>query len=109
MSRNRKKPTPSFSIGQLIEWTSQANGNARTKIGIVVDVLKPCYPTEWVNAKYKTRSHGHARDHESYIICVPSPDGAEFFWPRVHGLKPATRYFPMVLAKKEKTELFKPQ
>ena len=97
-----------FKLGQMVEWTSQANGNKRTKIGIVVKVVRPYYSGKNIHEDFKTKSRG-SRDHESYVVCVPSPEGAEFFWPRVHGLKPATRYFPMVLAKKEKTELFKPQ
>ena len=91
-------------LGSMVEWTSQANGNPRTKIGVVIKVLEPNYPPEWLNKEYKTKSRGK-RDHESYLVCVPSPDGTEFFWPRVKDLKKASRYFPVVLAKKKEKNL----
>lgn len=95
---------PTFKLGQMVEWTSQANGNKRTKIGIVIRVLPAHFPFQWLNEHYKTKSRGN-RDHESYLVCVPSPDGAEFFRPRVSQLKAAERYLPLVLAKKSEKNL----
>lgn len=93
-----------YEMGQMVEWTSQANGNVRTKIGIVVRVLRPHYSAENVSEDYGTKSRGQ-RNHESYVVCVPNPDKAEFFWPRVSQLKPATRYLPLVLAKKAEKDI----
>lgn len=90
---------PTFKLGQMVEWTSQANGNVRTKIGVVIRVLPAHFPFQWLNEHYKTKSRGD-RDHETYLICVPSPEGAEFFRPYVHQLKAANRYLPLVLARK---------
>lgn len=92
--------TPKFKLGQMVEWTSQANGHKRTKIGIVVKVVRPGYPGELIHEDFRTKSRGK-RDHESYVICVPNPDSAEFFWPRVSQLASAKRYLPVILAKKQ--------
>lgn len=92
--------TNKFKLGEMVEWTSQAGGNPRTKIGIVVKIVRAGYPGELIHEDFRTKSRGK-RDHESYVICVPSPKGAEFFWPRVSHLKAATRYLPFVLAKKQ--------
>lgn len=97
-----------FKLGQMVEWTSQAGGNPRTKIGIVVKIVRAGYPGELIHEDFRTKSRGK-RDHESYVICVPNPEGAEFFWPRVNHLKAATRYLPFLLAKKtENVAVFAP-
>lgn len=88
----------------MVEWTSQANGYSRTKIGIIIKVVRAGYPGKLVDEDYKTKSRGD-RNHESYVVCVPNPEGAEFFWPRVSGLKPATRYMPLILAKKAEKDV----
>ena len=93
-----------FSLGQMVEWTSQAGGKERTKIGVVVGVLHahmplrllPYYETMRINAW-----SGSSRDHKSYIVAEIHPHRkSKFCWPRVQYLKKAARYLPVVLNRK---------
>ena len=104
----KKLPTPKFRVGQLVEWSSQANGQWRTKQGIVIKKISQGVPLnmypEQSGGEWKIRGPGAQRAHESYIVCVPGINGeTEYFWPRVHNLKLATRMLPVILAKKNMT------
>lgn len=99
-----KKQLPKFKMGDMVEWTSQANGNPRTKIGVVIKIVRPGFPGKLIHEDYGTKSRGD-RDHESYVVCIPSPDGTEFFWPKVGGLKLAERYMPLILARKAEKDI----
>lgn len=76
----------SFSMGQTVEWTSQAAGTTLHKQGTIVEVVpvgkKP-------NQRFKSlyRNNGvqgvSARKDLSYVVEV---DG-KHYWPRVSGLR----------------------
>lgn len=96
---------PKFKVGDLIEWDSQAHGNVRTKIGIVIQVvpvgMTPDHYTDQ-ETLWKIHRPGSGRNHESYIIALPHPDKpTEFFWPRVKHLTKSRRYLPVILQKRK--------
>ena len=95
---------PSFTIGQMVEWTSQARGKERTKIGVVVGVLSAHTPLRLLPYFETMRIDawgGSSRNHKSYIIAEVHPHRKpKFYWPRVQYLKKATRYLPVVLNRK---------
>lgn len=102
---------PKFQVGNLIEWRSQAHGNWRTKIGVVMQVIPAgSPPNRFIDQHklWKIDGPGEPRNHESYIIAIPHPDKpTEFFWPKVGVLTKAKRYLPTVLEKrKEKPGTF---
>ncbi len=75
-----------FTLGDVVEWTSQAHGRQKTKRGMIVQVVPPKgrvnktqFPTLW-------KKSGLSRDHESYVVHVEGPKGG-FYWPRVIGLR----------------------
>lgn len=97
MSNFKKYPT--FQLGQTVEWTSQANGCTRTKRGTIVCVVDA---GRSVNAKefpglQKGAPVGMARQHESYIVRVPSRPGAgkgRHYWPLVSQLRAVEETVP---------------
>ena len=103
-----------YQIGDLVEWTSHANGYYRTKIGVVVQRVPVGYtPDNYVDQSFwKIEGCGEPRNHESYIIALSHPDKpTEFFWPKVVHLSKSKRYLPIVLEKRKekKPALFKPK
>lgn len=114
--KKTQKDYQQFKVGDLIEWTSQAGGYNRTKIGIVIKALPiGLAPDDFGgfggnNLLWKIHRPGKGRNHESYIIALPHPDKpTEFFWPKVGQLTKSKRYLPVILEKrKEKKEVFKP-
>jgi hypothetical protein len=76
-----------FKVGDRVEWTSQAAGIARTKIGAVIEVVPPNG-----DPKSKLREMGWSRDHESYVVRAvaqgrTSNARAATYWPRVSALR----------------------
>lgn len=96
-----------FKQGDLVEWKSQAHGNWRSKIGVVVSVIKPGsndVATGENAAQWNISYPGYSRDHESYVVAIVHPHKpTEFFWPRVNGLTKSNRYLPLTLPKKNMT------
>ena len=80
-----------FKVNDEVFWVSQAGGNVKKKIGVVVEVL----PAGRSANKSKFRSWLDCSDlprkHESYIVCVGPRPGSKarpkYYWPRVSALK----------------------
>jgi len=74
-----------MKFGDKVKWSSQANGSRKEKTGIVVEVVPAGrYPSGVGHAD------GRPRDHESYLVKVPTKSGkgmGKFYWPRVKDLK----------------------
>ena len=104
---------PQFKVGELLEWGSQAHGNWRTKIGMIIKAIPAgLHPSDFLDQDelWKIDGPGQRRNHESYIVAIPHADKpTEFFWPKVGVLAKAKRYFPTVLEKRKETKgTFKP-
>jgi hypothetical protein len=78
-----------YRVGDRVEWTSQAGGHARTKRGVVIEVVPPGRdPTT------KRRGAGMYRDHESYVVRAvalgrASGEHSATYWPRAASLWPS--------------------
>jgi hypothetical protein len=77
-----------FKVGDRVEWTSQAAGVTRTKVGVVEHVVAP---REDPGPMSKNRVPGMPRDHESYLVRVK---GRGCYWPRVKALRLVTEPTP---------------
>ena len=79
-----------FKIGDFVEWTSQAGGYAKSKRGLVVEVVP-------INAEPSRKPRGAGlggRKHQSYIVEVlgETPrQKATLHWPVVSQLKLAAK------------------
>jgi hypothetical protein len=75
-----------FKVGDLVEWTSQAKGCTRTKLGRVVAVIPEHERPTGI------KGCGDARDHKSYIVSVAPKNGSKAkpkaYWPVVSLLTP---------------------
>jgi hypothetical protein len=76
-----------WKVGDRVQWTSQAQGCTKTKLGTVVAVIpKGDRPTG-------IKGCGWHRDHESYVIEVQPKTGSrakpKAYWPVVSALKGA--------------------
>ena len=74
-----------FKVGDVVEWSSQAQGSTTTKRGVVAEVVgvdrrpdRMLFP-----ALYKHSGCGYGRDHESYVVLV----GKKPYWPRAGSLR----------------------
>jgi hypothetical protein len=84
-----------FKIGDTVRWSSQAQGIYKEKQGIVEYIVSANENPEKYNPiiveTYHVRppSFGYPREHESYIIRVPSKTGktGKFYRPRVSALE----------------------
>lgn len=76
-----------FQVGDLVEWTSQANGGRTKKEGVVVEVVQAgALPDRTLFRQLYTSSGiGMARTHVSYVVNV----GRKIYWPRVTHLQAA--------------------
>ncbi|MFM7008256.1 MAG: hypothetical protein ACKO0Z_02790 [Betaproteobacteria bacterium] len=76
-------------IGVEVEWSSSSNGSTTTKRGVVEDVIKPkTTPTH--AQKKEADAYGLPRDHESYLVRVPTKTGkgkGRLYWPRVSAIR----------------------
>jgi hypothetical protein len=83
-----------YSNGDQVQWTSQAGGCAKTKIGAVVQIVVAGTMPDWdglmnkhnANARY---GGGLTRNHTSYVVLVPSATGRgrpTLYWPVASGL-----------------------
>lgn len=92
------KPVPTFARGELVRWTSQARGSARSHVGVVVlevpggVTLAPLL--ESLGKRYSLRamqrSHG-PRPERSYLVALTGAGGrgqARLHWPHASLLKP---------------------
>lgn len=74
-----------FKVGDEVTWTSQAGGHAKTKNGVVAEVVaagkepdRDAFP-----ALYKWSGVGCCRSHESYVVMV----GKKPYWPLASKLR----------------------
>jgi hypothetical protein len=76
-----------FQVGDKVEWTSQANGRAKTKVGVVADVIeKGQRPNrERWDRLYRGSGCGYSRTEESFVVLV----GNKPYWPRTSALRKA--------------------
>ena len=81
-----------FKVGDWVQWTSQAAGITRTKVGEVTHIIPPGQrPSNVVGC-------GSGRDHESYVVLaylkeklagVNLSRKRRSYWPAVSGLRVA--------------------
>ena len=85
-----------FEVGAIVEWTSQAAGSPKTKVGEIVAVVKAKHSPNRIVRNCpdlnKLTFHwggGMDRDHESYLVRVDHGPKrlASLYWPRVCWLK----------------------
>lgn len=77
---NKTQPNPvAFLLGDSVSWTSQAGGFAKTKTGVVAQVVPAkSYPDrDRFKTLYTQSGVSMARDVESYVILV----GNKPYWP----------------------------
>ena len=101
-----RKITPVFKIGDIVEWESQANGNVRIKMAVVVGIVPAKTSLAFIPyfKSFNFKSYGSERNHESYVVAEVHPHRkTKFFWPVVHNLKKANRFLPAILPKKNMT------
>ena len=68
-----------FSIGEVVEWTSQAAGRSKTKQGVVVAYVAPGERPDRLQFPdlYKNSGCGLGRSVESWVVKV----GNKHYWP----------------------------
>lgn len=94
MTKPQNKPKQ-FRVGDVVEWTSQANGTYRTKVGIVMDIIRDGYSP--YNRYGLNKDRDDFRDHDSYIVGIPHVGKQmEYFWPRVKHLQPYKQHLMSV-------------
>lgn len=76
-----------FELGQKVEWTSQANGVAKTKVGEIVQIVPVGKLPDRHRFEYLYRGPGVGAPRRvvSYVVKV----GPVFYWPRVSALRVA--------------------
>jgi hypothetical protein len=77
-----------MKIKDKVTWKSQSGSYWKTKIGTISEVV----PAGKMPALTGSWSLSLPRNHESYIVHVPSPKFGvgKYYWPRVSGLKKAS-------------------
>ena len=77
------KEIPELSVGDKVEWTSQASGYVRTKSGTVREVVPAgVMPTLGGRRILRGRSH-IPRQTKSYVV----QSAGKWYWPLAHYLK----------------------
>lgn len=68
-----------FEVGDEVEWTSQAGGNTKTKVGVIAEAVPAKgYPDrDRFLSLHKGSGIGMARDHVSYVVLVKNKP----YWP----------------------------
>ena len=87
-----------MKIGEFVAWRSTSNGSTKEKRGKIVSVVPPHGKpdkyiedaTEGTGASFSSSAGpAMARDHESYIVHVPTKTGkgkGTLYWPKVRNL-----------------------
>ncbi|WP_321820880.1 MULTISPECIES: hypothetical protein [unclassified Burkholderia] len=83
-----------FNVGDIVTWSSQANGSTKTKTGVVEAIVLPktypdraCFPQ-----LHRGSGTGLYRAHVSYVVRVPgktSKSVGKLYWPRAVALRKA--------------------
>lgn len=73
------RPGTGFDVGDEVQWTSQAGGNTKTKVGVIAQVVPAkAYPDrERFLSLHKNSGIGMHRDHVSYVVLVKNKP----YWP----------------------------
>jgi hypothetical protein len=76
-----------FKVGDMVRWTSQAQGSERTKIGVVAEVVPIDARPDPIRfaALYRNSGCGHGRKHVSYVVEVGGKKKP--YWPVVTRLR----------------------
>jgi hypothetical protein len=79
------KSTKVLPEGCVVEWTSQAGGNTKTKRGPIVGVIPAgeAPDRELFAQLHRGSGCGMPRDHVSYVVKI----GSKLYWPRVSALR----------------------
>lgn len=73
---------PARKVGDIVSWLSVGRGMRTIKRGEVYRVVPP------LGHQTDMPSRTIIRDHESYIVAVPMPDGSrKLYWPPVSALR----------------------
>lgn len=89
-----------YEMGEEVSWSSQSGGVTKTKLGKIVAVVPPRHhPRRYIEKVQKdyggspNYGGGGPRNHESYIVIVPSDDSPfwnrekrKIYWPQVKRL-----------------------
>ena len=87
-----------MKVGDKVTWVSTSNGRTTRKYGAIAAVIPPnTKPDNFVAAAKaatgasfsSTAGFGMARDHQSYLVHVPTKTGrgnGKLYWPRVSNL-----------------------
>lgn len=95
----------SFKVGDVVTWTSQAQGTAKTKTGNVLAIVPPRMKAIDVLVNVVTERHasltgvGMSRNAESYLIEVPGTTPSSkmrLYWPNVAALSLAAKTTPSI-------------
>lgn len=75
-----------IQLDDSVEWTSQAQGYVRTKIGVVVGIVPVGHlpDRDRFPSLYRSSGVGMPRDHVSYVVKVT---GRCVYWPVVKKLQ----------------------
>lgn len=73
------RPGAGLDVGDEVEWTSQAGGNTKTKVGVIAQVVPAKgYPDrDRFLSLHKSSGIGMHRDHVSYVVLVKNKP----YWP----------------------------
>lgn len=83
--------TTMFSLGDTVQWTSQSAGYAKTKSGVVEEVVpvKGMPNRDRFLQLYRGSGVGSPRDQVSYVVRVPgktAKSAGTVYWPRAAAL-----------------------
>ena len=69
-----------IQLDDTVEWTSQAAGYTRTKVGVVVGLVPAGHlpDRDRFHSLYRSSGVGMPRDHVSYVVKVT---GRGVYWP----------------------------
>lgn len=81
-----------FEIGDEVQWTSQAQGRAKTKHGKVVEVVNTGGRPSLKFVDLHKQGCGYGRDHKSYVVRVAQGKTGsakpKHYWPKASLLQP---------------------
>lgn len=97
-----KNSKPQFKRGELVTWTSQANGSTKTKVGVIIEVVKArTVPSKLGQERQRPfgllrvwhgQQIGGVRPEVSYVVALldkngkPSKSQWKRYWPRTSKL-----------------------
>jgi len=83
--------TPIFALGDTVEWTSQAAGYAKTKCGVVVEVVAPDARPDRKRFASLHRGNGCGWGRSGFSFVVESLNStgrsSKFYWPKASLLR----------------------